>query len=315
MGAPSSSIISEIFLQNIEHTHLPGLAEKHKLVNYFRFVDDILIIYDSQHTNINAILSDFNSIHPKIQYTEETEQNNTINYLDITIHKKLTNVSISIFRKPTYTGTLIPYTSNHPLQQKYAAIRFLYDRLNSYHLQGKEYRLEENIIHNILHNNFYPILPQKPNHNHGSQSQNSQNKQKWCTFTYIGKETTYITKIFKHSNIKVADRTNNTLQKHLTHSIQNHDKFTRSSVYKLTCPDCGKAYAGQTGRDFYTRYNEHKRSFRYNNHNSKYAQHLTEHGHTFGSIHNIMQVLQVQKKRYSPQYNRKVSYPQRSSPK
>jgi len=128
----------------------------------------------------------------------------------ISIDKKLTNMSISIFRKPTYTDTLIPYTSNHPLQQKYAAIRFLYDRLNSYHLQGKEYRHEENIIHNILHNNFYPVLPQKPNHNHDSQSQNSQNKQKWCTFTYIGKETTYITKIFKHSNIKIAYRKNYT---------------------------------------------------------------------------------------------------------
>jgi predicted RNA-binding Zn-ribbon protein involved in translation (DUF1610 family) len=106
----------------------------------------------------------------------------------------------------------------------------------------------------------------------------------------------YITKIFKHSNIKVAYCTNNNLQKHLTHSIQNHDKFTRSGAYKLTCPDCGKAYIGQTGRDFYTRYNEHKRSFRYNKHNSKYAQHLVEHGHTLGNIHSIMQVLQFQKK-------------------
>jgi len=132
--------------------------------------------------------------------------------------------------------------------------------------------------------------------NYGSQSQNSQNKQKWCTFTYIGKETTYITKIFKHSNIKITYRTNNTLQKHLTTSSQNLDKFTQSGIYKLTCPDCGKSYVGQTGRDFYTRYNEHKRSFRYNNHNSKYAQHLIEHGHTFVSIHNIMHVLQVQKK-------------------
>ena len=148
----------------------------------------------------------------------------------------------------------------------------------------------------LAHNNFYPILPQKPNHNLGSQSQNSQNKQKCSTFTYIGKETTYITKIFKHSNIKIPYRTNNTLQKLLTHSSQNHDKFTRSGVYKLTSPDCGKAYVGQTGRDFFTRYNEHKRSFRYNNHNSKSTQHLIEHGHTFGSIHNIIQVLQVQKK-------------------
>jgi len=88
MGAPSCSIILEIFLQNIEQIHLPSIARQHKLMNYFRYVDDILLIYDSQHTNINAILNDFNPIHPKLRFTEETEQNNKINYLDITIHKK-----------------------------------------------------------------------------------------------------------------------------------------------------------------------------------------------------------------------------------
>jgi hypothetical protein len=120
-------------------------------------------------------------------------------------------MNISIFRKPTYTDTLIPYISNHPIQQKYAAIGFLYDRLNSYHLQGKEYRHEENIIHDILHNNSSPIIPQKPNNNQSSQSQNSQNKQKCCAFPYVGIETMYVTKIFKHSNIKVAHRTKNTI--------------------------------------------------------------------------------------------------------
>jgi hypothetical protein len=139
MDTSSSSILSEIFLQNIEHTHLPCLAIKHKLVNYFRFVDDILIIYDSQDTNIHAILNDFNSIHPNLQFTEETEQNNTISYLDITIHKTPMNINISIFRKPTFADTLITYTSIHPIQQKYAAIRFLDNRLNSYHLHRKEY--------------------------------------------------------------------------------------------------------------------------------------------------------------------------------
>jgi hypothetical protein len=34
MGAPSSSILSEIFLQHVEHTHIPNIAMKHKLVNY-----------------------------------------------------------------------------------------------------------------------------------------------------------------------------------------------------------------------------------------------------------------------------------------
>jgi hypothetical protein len=87
MGVPSSGILTEIFLQHIEDTHLPHLAQKHELVNYFPFVGDILLIYDSRHTVINTILDDFNAIHPNLEFNEEIEQNNTINYPDITFIK------------------------------------------------------------------------------------------------------------------------------------------------------------------------------------------------------------------------------------
>jgi len=125
MGAPSSSIISEIFLQNIEQKHLPSIAKKHNLTNYFRYVDDILIVYDTQQTDITLLLSDFNSLHPKLQFTKETEHNNQINYLDITTHRQQNKVKISICRRPTYTDTITPFKSNHPTKHKYAAIRFL----------------------------------------------------------------------------------------------------------------------------------------------------------------------------------------------
>jgi hypothetical protein len=85
MGAPSSSILSEIFLQHTEHPHLPRLTQKHNIINYFRYVDDILLIYDSSLTNIQAILEDFNSIHPNLTFTGETEHENSLNFLDITI--------------------------------------------------------------------------------------------------------------------------------------------------------------------------------------------------------------------------------------
>jgi hypothetical protein len=51
----------------------------------------------------------------------------------------------------------------------------------------------------------------------------------------------------------------------------------------------------QTGRDFRTRFNEHKRSFMHDK-TSKYALHLLEHSHTLGSMHNVMQIIQLQKK-------------------
>jgi len=43
-----------------------------------------------------------------------TEENNTINYLDIAIHRNNNNVDISIYRKPTDTDITIQFSSNHP---------------------------------------------------------------------------------------------------------------------------------------------------------------------------------------------------------
>jgi hypothetical protein len=94
-------------------------------------------------------------------FTAEIERDNNINYLDISIHKTPKELKTSIFRKPTVTDTIIPYTSNHPTQHKDTAVRFLYNRLNLYNLQEEEYEKELNIIHNILHNNSFPILPYK----------------------------------------------------------------------------------------------------------------------------------------------------------
>jgi len=48
MGAPSS----ELFLQQMEHVHLARLSTKHKIIDYFHYVDYILLIFDSDHTDI-----------------------------------------------------------------------------------------------------------------------------------------------------------------------------------------------------------------------------------------------------------------------
>jgi len=83
-----------IFLQHMEQTHLAHVATKHKIIEYFRYVDDILLIYDSNHTDIQEILTDFNTIHPNLKFTAETESDNRINYLDITIHRTPTDWKI-----------------------------------------------------------------------------------------------------------------------------------------------------------------------------------------------------------------------------
>jgi hypothetical protein len=148
------------------------LSAKHKII-YFRYVDDILIIYDSNHSDIQDILADFNTLHPNLQFTVETEKDNTINYLDLNIQRTPSGWKTAIYRKPTFTDAIIPYKSNHPPQHKYAAVRFTYNRLHSYNLQQPEHLQEEKTIHNILYNNGFPIQPHKP-HQPKTKRQNTQ---------------------------------------------------------------------------------------------------------------------------------------------
>jgi len=95
-GGSSSGLIAEIFLQHIEHSHLICLTHKHKIINYCRYVDVILLIFDSSHTCIQKILDNFNSLHPKLRFTAETEKDHTLKYLDIAIHRNPTNMRTAI---------------------------------------------------------------------------------------------------------------------------------------------------------------------------------------------------------------------------
>jgi len=106
----------------------------------------------------------------------------------------------------------------------------------------------------------------------------------------------YITNAFKHSDLKIAFRTNNTIENLLKQRDSIPDKFSSSGVYKLNCADCHKAYVGQTEIQFYTRYKEHKGAFYHNGRTSNFAQHLHDNAHSFGPIDNILQVLHHQKK-------------------
>ena len=208
-------------MQHIEHLHLAHLTHKHSIRNYCRYVDNILLIFDSNHTNIQTILDNFNALHPKLQCTAEAERDHTLNYLDISIHRTPTNIRTTIHRKPTFTDTVIPYNSNHPTHHKYVAVRFLYNRLDSYNLHQEEYQQELNLINNILHNSSFPINPHKPPyHTPIWQKAPRTLKQNWTSFTFLGKENSYIRNIFKRIDLKIAIHTKNMIENLL--SPKNH---------------------------------------------------------------------------------------------
>lgn len=71
MGTASSAILSEIFIQCLQHNEINQILTKHNLLNYFMYVDDALIIYDEPRINIDDVLSEFNSLYKHLQFTME----------------------------------------------------------------------------------------------------------------------------------------------------------------------------------------------------------------------------------------------------
>ena len=134
MGALSSSILSELYLQHMEHTKAFHTLTKPGVVAYIRYVDDILLIYNRHLIDIEDILSAFNSFSPSLKFTLELEKDNKLNFLDVTLEKTNTHFSYNIYRKPTTTDTIISMDLCHPLEHKMAAIRYLLNRASTYDL-------------------------------------------------------------------------------------------------------------------------------------------------------------------------------------
>jgi len=55
MGSPTSSILSEVYIQHMEGTAIPMILSKHSIKEYYRYVDDMLIVYIDNNTNIHSV--------------------------------------------------------------------------------------------------------------------------------------------------------------------------------------------------------------------------------------------------------------------
>jgi hypothetical protein len=134
MGAPTAAIIAGTYLQNLEHNQVYNLLTKHKIIGYFRYVDDIFITYDKNKTHKDTMMIEFNTIHPAINFKMENDADKKLNFIFLTTHPEHNTLNFTIFRKPTSTHILIHNSSCHPNEHKLASINYLINRLHTYAL-------------------------------------------------------------------------------------------------------------------------------------------------------------------------------------
>ena len=206
-------------------------------------------------------------VDKNLQFKISTEENNTIHYLDISIHRKNKSISIGVYRKPTETGTVIHLTSNHPYEQKMSAFNYYINRLIMLPISDKSKQAEWQTILAIAKSNGYPtsmiyklktrLINKKQTHK--QQHEETISRKKWVTFTHFSPLIRRITNLFKQTNLKVAFRATNTIQQQLTEKQTCKDPC---GIYKLKCNTCNGVYVGQSGRAINVRYKEHIRYIR-----------------------------------------------------
>ena len=114
--------------------------------------------------------------------------------------------------------------------------------------------------------------------------------KKWATFTYHSTKIRKITNLFKQTNINIAFKSTNTIQQTAPQNYDTTLYYNKSSIYKLACKTCNKAYIGQTSRRLTQRFHEHIRYIK-NDPKSAYTQHILHNVHEYGTITDTMSLL------------------------
>jgi hypothetical protein len=170
------------------------LSRNDKLNTYPVYINDILIIHDSNKTTAQDILIAHNNMHTSIKYNLEVEHKGSINFLDLKIHRHSDEISIGVYHKPTFTDVMIPAQSNHPMHHKISGFTYMLYRANKLPMSKEEHNKEICTVKTTAENKGYNMETLMKAHgkhkNRSNNTQDSQNNDRkiWTRFTYFGDE-------------------------------------------------------------------------------------------------------------------------------
>ena len=103
-----------------------GLFEANALANapfkphtWWRYIDDIFMIWTEGEDHLNVFINYLNNIHPTIKFTSSLSQTE-IPYLDVNVSLHNGNIHTDLYTKPTDKHQHLLYSSCHPYHTKKA---------------------------------------------------------------------------------------------------------------------------------------------------------------------------------------------------
>ena len=155
MGSPLGPTLANTFLCFHEQIWLDSCPVEFKLVIYRRFVNDTFLLSRSKE-HVEKFHLYLNCQHPNIKFTTDTEENNSISFLDIKINRDNNRFLTSVYRKPTFSGVFTNFDSYIPLSYKSGLISSLLYRAFKLCSNFEIFHQEIIFLKDIFKRNGYP---------------------------------------------------------------------------------------------------------------------------------------------------------------
>ncbi|KAK5644291.1 hypothetical protein RI129_008136 [Pyrocoelia pectoralis] len=281
MGSPISGLLADIYVDHIEE-QITQLPEYTHVSLWRRYVDDILCFWTGTMQELTKFFEAINNIS-NLKFTIETEINNSLNYLDLTLTRNTHNIDYNIYRKPTSTDVIIPFNSSHAPQIKTSSFNFMFHRLLNTPLTLENFNQELATIIQIGKNNNYP-LNFMLNIFHKTKKRTMLNhiyphlktSSRYIAIPYYPHIHNDISKILTTHNINITARSHPTLANLLINTKPPQHVHNKAGIYEINCNDCQLSYIGLTTRNLKTRFKEHQK----NTPRSAIGSHTLEKKHT-----------------------------------
>ena len=113
------------------------------------------LLFRSKH-HIEKFRNYLNRQHKNIRFTSETENENSISFLDIKISRNNNKFTTSVYRKPTFSGVFTNFESFTPKSYKYNLLLTLLHRTFKFCSNFELFHQEIDKLKTIFENNGYP---------------------------------------------------------------------------------------------------------------------------------------------------------------
>ena len=271
MGSPLGPTLANAFLCHYEKLWLNDCPSSFKPLVYRRYVDDIFVLLSSP-SFINNLLEYFNSKHYKINFTFESEKDNTFSFLDILI-KRDNGFKTSVYRKPTFSGVFTNFTSFVHISYKHSLIQTLLHRCYALCSDIELFHHEVSLLKNIFKCNGYPknFVDFCIN-----KFYDKLNSDKTLIYTVPRKEVLFVIPYLGKISLQLRTRLEALISSKVPtcklkivfsskFRLQNCFRFKdvipkellSGLVYRFRCGGCNATYYGKTIRHFKVRACEH----------------------------------------------------------